>query len=64
MKGVTILTDEKKKKKILQADIKEIAKNPGQFEDLLDVLIAESRKDEKKISWDEAKKQLKKAGKL
>jgi hypothetical protein len=64
MKGVTILTDEKKKKKILQADIKEIAKNPGQFEDLLDVLIAESRKEEKKISWDAAKKQLKKAGKL
>lgn len=48
MKGVMILTDEKKKRKILQVDIKEIAKNPGEFEDLIDVLVAESRKDEKK----------------
>jgi hypothetical protein len=64
MKGVTILTDEKKKRKILQVDIKEVAKNPNDFEDLIDVLIAESRKDEKKISWEAAKKQLKKAGKL
>ncbi|MGQ0738022.1 MAG: hypothetical protein ACT4OJ_03085 [Bacteroidota bacterium] len=64
MKGVTILTDEKKKRKILQVDIKEVAKNPVQFEDLIDVLIAESRRDEKKISWEDAKKQLRKAGKL
>ena len=64
MKGVTILTDEKKKRKILQVDIKEVAKNPNDFEDLIDVLIAESRKDDKKISWEAAKKQLKKAGKL
>lgn len=64
MKGVMILTDEKKKRKILQVDIKEIAKNPGEFEDLIDVLVAESRKDEKKIPWEDAKKQLKKAGKL
>jgi hypothetical protein len=64
MRGITILTDEKKKRKILQADIKEIAKNPEAFEDLVDVLIAESRKEEKKISWDDAKKQLRKAGKL
>lgn len=64
MKGVTILTDEKKKRKILQADIKEIAKNPKEFEDFLDVLIAENRKEEKKISWADAKKQLRKAGKL
>ena len=63
MKGVTILNDEKKKRKILQVDIKEVAKNPNDFEDLIDVLIAESRKDEKKISWEAAKKQLKKAGK-
>lgn len=64
MKGVTILTDEKKKTKILQVDIREVAKNPGQFEDLVDVLIAESRKNEKKVSWEDARKQLKKSGKL
>jgi hypothetical protein len=64
MKGVTILTDEKKKRRILQVDIKEVAKNPDQFEDLIDVLVAEARKDEKSIDWNEAKKVLKKKGKL
>jgi hypothetical protein len=64
MKGVTFLKDEKNNKQILQIDVKEIAKNPNKFEDLMDVVIAEARKDEKKIAWDVAKKQLKKAGKL
>ena len=64
MKGVTILTDEKNKKKILQVDINEVAKNPEKFEDLMDVIIAEARKDEKKIPWEKVKQQLKKSGKL
>jgi hypothetical protein len=64
MKGVTFLKDEKNKRQILQIDVREIAKNPGKFEDLMDVIIAEARKNEKKISWEEAKKQLRKAGKL
>ena len=64
MKGVTILKDEKNNNRILQIDVKEVAKNPGRFEDLMDIIIAESRKDEKKTSWETAKKQLKKAGKL
>ena len=50
MKGVTILTDEKKRRKILQVDIKEVAKNPDDFEDLIDILVAESRKNEPKKS--------------
>ena len=64
MKGVMILTDEKKNRKILQVDIKEVAKNPEEFEDLVDVLIAEVRKNERKIPWETAKKQLRAAGKL
>jgi hypothetical protein len=64
MKGVTILTDEKKKRKILQVDIKAVAKNPGEFEDLIDVLVAESRKNEPKKSWEVVKLALKKKGKL
>ena len=64
MKGVTFLKDEKNNKQILQIDVKEIAKNPSKFEDLMDVVIAEARKDEKKVTWENAKKQLKKAGKL
>jgi hypothetical protein len=64
MKGVTLLKDERNNKKILQVDIKEVAKNPQKFENFMDVIIAKSRKDEKKISWEVAKKELKKAGKL
>jgi len=64
MKGITFLKDEKSNKKILQIDVKEVAKNPEKFEDLLDIIIAEARKDEKTIPWETAKKQLKKGGKL
>jgi len=64
MKGVTILTDEKRKRKILQVDIKEITKNPDEFEDLIDILVAESRKNEPKISWEDVKKNLRKKGRL
>ena len=64
MKGVTILTDEKKRRKIYQIDIKEVVKNPGEFEDLIDVLVAESRKNEPKVSFEEVKKNLKRKGKL
>jgi hypothetical protein len=64
MKGVTFLKNEKNNRQILQIDVKEIAKNPSKFEDLMDVVIAEARKNEKKVSWETAKKQLKKAGKL
>lgn len=64
MKGVTIFTDDKKKRKILQVDIKEVAKNPDEFEDLIDVLVAESRKNEPKKFWEEVKQGLRKKGKL
>jgi hypothetical protein len=64
MKGVIVLTDERKKRKILQVDIKEVAKNPDEFEDLIDILVAESRKSEPKVSWEKVKKNLKKKGKL
>jgi hypothetical protein len=64
MKGVTILKDEKNNKRILQIDIKEIAKRPAEFEDLMDVLVAEARAEEKDISWNSVKRELKKKGKL
>ncbi len=64
MKGVTFITDETNKKRYVQFDLREVAKNPEKFEDLMDVIVAESRKTDKKISWTEAKKRLKKSGKL
>lgn len=64
MKGVTILKNEKNNRKIVQFDVKEIAKSPAKFEDLLDVLVAEERSNEKDVSWKDVKAQLKKAGKI
>jgi hypothetical protein len=64
MKGFSLIADKANKGKILQIEVKELVKNPQKFEDMIDVLIAEERKEEKGISWQEAKKQLKKAGKL
>jgi hypothetical protein len=64
MKGVTILKDEKNNRKILQVDIKEIAKHPDDFEDLIDILVAESRRNEPKKTLEEVKRNLKKKGKL
>ena len=64
MKGFSLLDDKTNKKRILQIDVKELVKNPQKFEDMVDVLVAEERKAEKSIPWEDAKKQLKKAGKL
>ena len=64
MKGFSLIADKENKSKILQIDVKELVKNPQKFEDMLDVIIAEERKNEKSIPWELAKKQLKKAGKL
>lgn len=64
MKGFSLLDDKTNKKRILQIDVKELVKNPQKFEDMVDVLVAEERKAEKSILWEDAKKQLKKAGKL
>jgi hypothetical protein len=64
MKGFSLIADKANKGKILQIEVKELVKNPQKFEDMIDVLIAEERRGEKSIPWEEAKKQLRKAGKL
>jgi hypothetical protein len=57
MKGLSILYDEAKKKRIVQIDMDAIRKDPEAFEDLMDVLIAESRRNEPTISLDTYLKQ-------
>ena len=53
MKGVSILFDERKKKRIVQIDMDAIRKDPEGLEDLMDVLVAESRRGEPTISLDD-----------
>jgi alkyl hydroperoxide reductase subunit AhpC len=60
MKGVNFIIDEKNRRKAVIIELKTIERYQEEIEDLLDVIIAESRKDEPKRSWDDVKKSLKK----
>ncbi len=64
MKGVSYVTDESNKKLAVQIDIKLLEKYDEEMEDLIDGIIAESRKDEERKPLNEVIKQLKKRGKL
>ncbi len=64
MKGVSYLTDNKNRKKAVVIDLKILEKDEESIHEFIDVLVAESRKNDKLIDWEEAKRQLKKAGKL
>ncbi len=63
MKGVTFLQDETNKKHLVQIDLEVLKGDPEKIEDLIDLLIAESRKDDEKLPWGEVKKRLLKGGK-
>lgn len=64
MKGISFLTNEKNEKIAVQINLKKLEEHQGEIEELLDVIIAQSRKDDKEISWEELKQQLKEEGKL
>jgi hypothetical protein len=64
MKGVTFITDETHNKRFVQIDLERLEKHQNEIEDLLDLIISESRKNDEEISWDELKTQLKSEGKL
>jgi len=64
MKGVTFIKDETHNRRFVQIDLDQLEKYQNRIEDLLDVIIAESRKDDGEVSWNDVKKQLEAAGKL
>ena len=64
MKGVNFITDEKNRRTAVIIQLKTIEDHQEEIEDMLDVIVAESRKDEPKRSWGEVKKSLKKKGQL
>ena len=64
MKGVSYITDEKSRRKAVVIELKTLEKYDEQIEDLSGAIIAESRKDEPSVSWEDVKKRLKKKGKL
>ncbi len=64
MKGVNYITDKNNNKTAVVIDMKTLRQYDDKLEDLLDVLIAESRAAEPTVPWERVKKNLKKKGKL
>jgi hypothetical protein len=64
MRGVNYVTDASNKKVAVQIDLKLLEKYDEEIEDLIDGIIAEARKDEKRKPLNEVIKSLKKRGKL
>ncbi len=64
MKGVNFITDNRNRKKAVVIDLKTITERQEELEDFLDTIIAESRKDEPRKSWEDVKTSLRKKGKL
>ena len=64
MKGVTFIKDETHNKRFVQIEIDHLEAHQDDIEDLLDIIISETRKDDDEISWEELKKQLRAADKL
>ena len=64
MKGVSYVTDQQNKRIAVQIELKLLEKYEEQLQDLIDGIIAESRKDEKRIPLDKVIRGLKQSGKL
>jgi len=64
MATVSYITDENNQKKAVVINLKDIQEHSEEIHDLIDVLIAESRKGEETISLEDLKAELKSKGKL
>lgn len=63
MKGISYITDENNQRKAVVIDLKTFKKHEDEIEDLLDVLIAESKKEEESIPFEKLVKSFTKKGK-
>jgi hypothetical protein len=63
MKGISFVVNDKNEKIAVQIDLKSIVKHQETILDLLDGIIAESRKNEEKVSLTKVITNLKKLGK-
>lgn len=64
VKGVNFVTNELNEKIAVQMDLEVIYNQQEALEDLLDGIIAEARKDEKKVPLDSVLNKLKLSGQL
>lgn len=65
MNPLTFITDETHNRRYVQIDLTEVAKKTEEeLEDMLDIIIAEARKDDEKITLEDLEIQLKAEGYL
>jgi hypothetical protein len=64
MEGISYITDSHNQKKAVIIDFKAIEDHEEDVHDLIDTLLAESRKGDELIDWEKAKDDLKASGKL
>ena len=65
MNALTFITDETHKRRYVQIDLAEVAEiNDEHLEDIMDVIIAEARKSDRKISIEDLEVQLAEEGLL
>jgi len=64
MKGISYVTDGQNKRVAVQIELKVLERYDEQMEDLIDGIIAESRKDEQRVPLNKVIRNLKQAGKL
>ena len=63
MKGVNYVTDEKNRKVAVQINLNLLDNYQQKLEDLLDIIVAESRKDDDEITIEEVEKRINKKSK-
>ena len=63
MKGISYITNDNNLKTALVIDLKTLSRNDEEIHELIDVLVAEERKNDAAIPWEDAKKQLRQKGK-
>jgi hypothetical protein len=56
MKGVNFITDEKNRRTAVIIELKTIEQYQKKIEDLPDIIVADSRRDEPKRNWEDVKK--------
>jgi hypothetical protein len=65
MRALTFITDETHNRRYVQIDLAEVAEiDDEQLEEIMDIIIAEARKDDDKIRIEDLEKELKGEGYL
>ena len=55
---IVLIEEEQTHRKLAIVDIEQVGNDPDLMEDLIDIIIAEARKSEEKVPWEQVKEEL------